>query len=110
MAKNFAFQIAPERRRRSDTDVYPKTRTLPSFGTVDQVATAHGRGVVAFAEEAAIDVIVAEGYSTRYLAPVSHSYRCRRGDRVTIISGRYEGRRGTPDSYYAGYHVVIGEG
>ena len=49
-------------------------------------------------------------------------YRYRRGDQVTITSGRYKGRSGIvesavyqrtvdrPDGYDAGYHVVIGEG
>ena len=57
-----------------------------------------------------------------YIGRVTNSYRYRRGDPATIISGRYMGRRGIvesavyqrtvdrPDGYDAGYHVVIGEG
>ena len=56
-----------------------------------------------------------------YIGFVSHSYKFRRGDRVTIISGRYKGLSGVvesavfqrtidrPDGYDAGYHVVIGD-
>ena len=57
-----------------------------------------------------------------YIDHMSHSYRYRRGDTVTIISGSYKGRSGVvesavyqrtvdrPDGYDAGYHVVVGEG
>ena len=53
---------------------------------------------------------------------MGHFYRFKRGDQVTIISGRYAGLRGAvdsavfqrtidyPDAVPAGYHVVIRDG
>ena len=53
---------------------------------------------------------------------MGHYYRFKRGDAVTIVSGRYQGHTGLvdsavfqrtvdrPDRYDAGYHVVIGNG
>ena len=53
---------------------------------------------------------------------MGHFYRFKRGDQVTIISGRYAGFRGAvdsavfqrtidyPDAFSPGYHVVIRDG
>ena len=52
---------------------------------------------------------------------MGHFYRFKRGDRVTIISGRYAGFRGAvdsaifqrtidyPDAFSPGYHVIIND-
>ena len=53
---------------------------------------------------------------------MGHYYRFKRGDRVVIITGRYEGHRGVvdsavfqrtvdyPDELAPGYHVVLEDG
>ena len=53
---------------------------------------------------------------------MGHYYRFKRGDRVTIISGRYKGIKGVvdsavfqrtidvPDEYVPGYHVILDTG
>ena len=53
---------------------------------------------------------------------MGHYYSCKRGDQVTIISGRYRGSHGVvdsavfqrtvdyPEEYSAGYHVVLDSG
>ena len=53
---------------------------------------------------------------------MGHYYTCKRGDQVTIISGRYQGSQGVvdsavfqrtvdyPDEYSAGYHVILDSG
>ena len=53
---------------------------------------------------------------------MGHYYRFKRGDRVTIISGRNQGIKGVvdsavfqrtvdaPDEYSPGYHVVLDSG
>ena len=53
---------------------------------------------------------------------MGHYYKFKRGDRVTIISGRYAGFRGAvdsavfqrtidyPDAFSPGYHVIISDG
>ena len=53
---------------------------------------------------------------------MGHFYRFKRGDRVTIICGRYAGATGVvdsavfqrtvdyPDEYAPGYHVVLDKG
>jgi len=53
---------------------------------------------------------------------MGHYYRFKRGDRVTITNGSYQGRAGTvdsavfqrtvdqPDEYAPGYHVVLDNG
>lgn len=53
---------------------------------------------------------------------MGHYYRFKRGDRVTILSGKYAGANGTvdscafqrtvdyPDEYAPGYHVVLDDG
>ena len=54
-----------------------------------------------------------------YSAQVSHNYSFKRGDPVTIVSGRYKGHTGVvdsvvfqetvdyPDDQHPGYHVVL---
>ena len=53
---------------------------------------------------------------------MGHYYTCKRGDQVTIISGRYRGSQGVvdsavfqrtvdyPEEYSAGYHVILESG
>ena len=53
---------------------------------------------------------------------MGHYYSCKRGDQVTIISGRYRGSHGVvhsavfqrtvdyPEEYSAGYHVILDSG
>ena len=53
---------------------------------------------------------------------MGHCYRFKRGDRVTIISGRFAGFHGAvdsavfqrtidyPDAFSPGYHVIISDG
>jgi hypothetical protein len=53
---------------------------------------------------------------------MGHFYRFKRGDGVTIVSGRYAGLPGTvdsavfqrtidyPDAFSPGYHVIISDG
>ena len=53
---------------------------------------------------------------------MGHFYRFKRGDAVTIISGRYKGIKGVvdsavfqrtvdwPDEYAPGYHVILDTG
>ena len=53
---------------------------------------------------------------------MGHFYRFKRGDRVTIISGRFAGFHGAvdsavfqrtidyPDAFSPGYHVIISDG
>jgi len=60
--------------------------------------------------------------TTRYRPLVDLYYRFKRGDSVTIISGRHKGAIGVvdsavfqrtvdyPDEYAPGYHVVLGDG
>ena len=60
--------------------------------------------------------------TTRHLPNVGHYYRFKRGDRVAILWGRYEGATGAVDSavfqrtvdypnvYAPGYHVVLDDG
>ena len=60
--------------------------------------------------------------ATRYRLRVGHYYRFKRGDHVTIISGRQKSAIGVvdsavfqrtvdyPDEYARGYHVVLDGG
>ena len=60
--------------------------------------------------------------ATRYRPRVGHYYRFKRGDRVTIVSGRYKGHTAVvdsavfqrtvdyPDELAPGYHVVLDTG
>ena len=58
--------------------------------------------------------------TARYCPYVSNYYRFKRGDPVTVVSGRYKGHSGVvdsavfqrsvdyPDDQHPGYHVVLG--
>ena len=53
---------------------------------------------------------------------MGHYFSCKRGEQVTIISGRYHGSQGVvdsavfqrtvdyPEEYSAGYHVILDSG
>ncbi len=53
---------------------------------------------------------------------MGHYYTCKRGDQVTITSGRYQGSQGVvdsavfqrtvdyPEEYSPGYHVILDSG
>ena len=57
--------------------------------------------------------------ATRYSAPVGYQWKFKRGDRVTIISGKYAGHQGVvdsavfqgtvdyPDELAPGYHLIL---